>query len=98
MRDKNSTYWVGTERGLCSFDPLNQGFLGNGPSQDLTRGIPSASVWSFTEEPTNRYFYVGSDNSVSRYDNRTGKFTQYFRQLNFNKKSIVSRQRVLGEP
>ena len=87
MRDKNSTYWVGTERGLCSFDPLNQGFLGNGPSQDLTRGIPSASVWSFTEEPTNRYFYVGSDNSVSRYDNRTGKFTQYFRQLNFNKKT-----------
>ncbi len=87
MRDKNGTYWVGTERGLCSFDPLNQGFMGNGPSQDLTRGIPSASVWSFTEEPTNRYFYVGSDNSISRFDNRTGKFTQYFRQLNFSKKT-----------
>ena len=86
LRDKNGTYWVGTERGLCSFDPLNQGFLGNGPSQDLSRGIPSASVWSFTEDPTCRYFYVGSDNSVSRYDNNTGKFTQYFKQIKIDRK------------
>ncbi len=86
MRDVNGTFWVGTERGLCSFDPLNQGFLGVGPSGDLSKGIPSASVWSFAEDASGRYLFVGSDNSVSRLDHRTGQFTQYFKQNKIAKK------------
>jgi ligand-binding sensor domain-containing protein/class 3 adenylate cyclase/predicted metal-dependent HD superfamily phosphohydrolase len=87
MRDKNGIFWVGTERGLSSFDPLNQGFLGVGQSEDLTKGLPSSSIWSFAEEPLGRYLFVGSDNCVSRYDQRTGVFTQYFKKINTAKKS-----------
>jgi len=74
MRDKSGTFWVGTERGLSSFDPLNQGFLGVCQSEDLTKGLPSSSVWSFAEDKSGRFLFVGSDNCVSRYDERRGLF------------------------
>jgi ligand-binding sensor domain-containing protein/class 3 adenylate cyclase/predicted metal-dependent HD superfamily phosphohydrolase len=99
LRDKNGTYWVGTERGLCSFDPINQGFLGNGPSEDLSKGIPAASVWSFCEDNSTRYCFIGSDNSVSRFDNNTGKFSQYFKQIKIDKKinnSIILSMKALS--
>jgi ligand-binding sensor domain-containing protein/class 3 adenylate cyclase/predicted metal-dependent HD superfamily phosphohydrolase len=87
MKDKNGTFWVGTERGLSSFDPLNQGFYGVGQSEDLTKGLPFASIWSFAEENSGRYIFIGSDNCVSRYDQRTGLFNQYFKKINTAKKS-----------
>lgn len=79
FKDKNGTFWVGTERGLGSFDPLNKGFLGVGPSGDLSKGIPSPSVWCFGEDPLARYLFVGTDNAISRLDKETGKFEQFLR-------------------
>ena len=87
MRDKCGTFWVGTERGLSSFDPLNQGFLGVCQSEDLTKGLPSSSVWSFAEDKLAKYLFIGSDNCVSRYDTRNGLFTQFFKKINTAKKS-----------
>ncbi len=90
LRDKNGIFWVGTERGLSSFDPLHQGILGIGPSADLARGIPSPSVWSFSEDKSSRYLYVGSDRTLSRYDYQTGLFTQFKRNTASNTKGSNS--------
>jgi ligand-binding sensor domain-containing protein/class 3 adenylate cyclase/predicted metal-dependent HD superfamily phosphohydrolase len=90
MRDRNGIFWVGTERGLSSFDPLHRGILGIGPSADLTRGIPSPSVWSFSEDKSSRYLYVGSDRALCRYDNQTGLFNQFFRTAASNSKASNS--------
>lgn len=84
--DESGTFWVGTDRGLASFDPNNQGFLGVGPSGNLQHGIPTPNVWSFTEDPNADFVYVGTDLGVSRYNKRTGKFEQFYRD---NSQSIT---------
>lgn len=82
FRDESGTFWIGTQRGLSSFNPDRQGFLGVGPSGNEERGIPSPSVWAFAEDPQMRYVYIGTDRSISKYDKETGKFKQYARKEN----------------
>ncbi len=79
FRDKTGTYWVATERGAGSFNPFNKGFLSIEPSGDLSKGIPSPSVWCFSEDSKAKYIFVGTDNAVSRKNIGTGKFEQFFR-------------------
>lgn len=79
FKDNAGTIWVGSQRGLSSFNPLNKGFLGVGPSGNHQKGIPSASVWSFTESESGRFIYVGTDRAISRLDKESGQFTQYYR-------------------
>jgi ligand-binding sensor domain-containing protein/class 3 adenylate cyclase len=96
FKDVSGTYWVGTERGLGSFDPLNTGFVGIGASANLKKGLPSSSVWCFGEDVANRYVFVGTDNSISRFNRKTGQFNQFFREKislqagELNKSSILS--------
>ena len=78
-KDGSGTFWIGSKRGLSSFNPLIKGFLGVGPSGNSERGIPTASVWSFSEDKNEKYVYIGTDKGVSRYENATGKFKQYVR-------------------
>jgi ligand-binding sensor domain-containing protein/class 3 adenylate cyclase/predicted metal-dependent HD superfamily phosphohydrolase len=102
FKDVSGTFWVGTERGLGSFDPLNSGFVGFGASANLQTGLPSSSVWCFGEDPKQRYVFVGTDNAISRYDRKAGKFLQYFREKvslqagELNQSSILS-MHVLSE-
>ncbi len=84
--DESGTFWVGTDRGLASFNPNNQGFLGVGPSGNLEKGIPSSNVWSFAEDEKANYVFVGTDLGISRYNRKTGKFEQYYRD---NSQSIT---------
>ena len=79
FRDDSGTFWVGTERGLASFDPQNQGILGVGPSGNMEQGIPTPNVWSFGEDKYSRYVFIGTDVGISRYDRSTGKFEQFYR-------------------
>ncbi|MFN5417229.1 MAG: adenylate/guanylate cyclase domain-containing protein [Flavobacteriia bacterium] len=79
FRDKTGTYWVASERGIGSFNPFNKGFLSIEPSGDLSKGIPSPSVWCFAEDSKAKYLYIGTDNAVSRRNTVTGKFEQFFR-------------------
>ncbi len=78
-KDQSGTIWLGSQRGISSFNPLNKGFLGVGPSGNSEKGIPSASVWSFAESKSGEYMYIGTDNAVSRLNKRTGIFEQYYR-------------------
>ncbi len=66
FKDKNGSIWVGSERGLSSFDPNNKGFLGIGPSDNPEKGLPGANVWSFGESPDKTYMFIGTDDGVSR--------------------------------
>jgi ligand-binding sensor domain-containing protein/class 3 adenylate cyclase/predicted metal-dependent HD superfamily phosphohydrolase len=84
--DKSGTIWVGTDRGISSFDPKNQGFLGIGPSGNLQRGIPTPNVWSFAEDKAGINCFIGTDVGVSKLNKRTGKFEQYYRD---NSQSIT---------
>jgi ligand-binding sensor domain-containing protein len=79
FKDKKGTFWLGTNRGIGSFDPINAGFLSIGASGDLSKGIPSPNVWCFGEDKNEKYLFVGTDNAISKFDKATGKFQQYFK-------------------
>lgn len=84
--DDSGTFWVGTDRGLASFDPMNQGFLGVGPSGNLEQGIPTPNVWSFSEDKKSLFTFIGTDIGVSRFNRKSGKFEQFYRD---NSQSIT---------
>jgi ligand-binding sensor domain-containing protein/class 3 adenylate cyclase/predicted metal-dependent HD superfamily phosphohydrolase len=77
--DDSGTFWAGTKRGLSGFDPTTQGFLGIGPSADLTQGIPKPNVWSFGEDKNEKYIFIGTDLGISRRDRYTGSFEHFYR-------------------
>ncbi len=77
-QDKSGTIWIGTGRGISSFDPNNQGFLGIGASGNLEQGIPSPTVWSFAEQGD--FVYIGTDIGISQLNRTNGKFTQFERK------------------
>ena len=76
FKDHNGVFWIGSQRGLSSFDPAYEGFLGIGISGNEKRGLPSSSVWSITEDKTGKYLFVGTDREVSRLNRQTGFFQQ----------------------
>ena len=79
--DKSGVYWIGSERGLSSFNPKERGFYSVGPSGDLTKGLPSQNVWSFCE--LGAYMYIGTDLGISRVHRQTGVF-QHFKKNKTN--------------
>ena len=79
FEDESGTIWAGTERGLSNFDPRNQGFLGVGPSGNLEQGILTPNVWSFGEDAASKYVFIGTDKGISRYNKKSGKFEQFYR-------------------
>lgn len=94
FRDGNGTFWIGTERGLSSFNPTNQGILGIGPSANLEQGIPSPNVWSFSEDKNAKYVFIGTDEGISRFDRSNTKFEQYYREKTNEKSSEILEKAV----
>ncbi len=79
FKDNSGNIWIGSQRGLSSFDPRYNGILGYGPSGSATKGIPSPNVWSFAETASGKYTFIGTDRAISRWDRNTGEFRQFFR-------------------
>ncbi len=94
--DNNQKIWIGSERGISSFDPLRSGFLSMGPSGNLKKGLPSPNVWSFSEDPAGKYIFVGTDVGVSRYNRVTANFDQYSRSGNSNAEGENGKEVVLS--
>lgn len=80
FRDNSGFLWITSQRGLSVFDPGSREIVGVGPSANEDSGIPTPSVWCFAESPSARYIYIGTDTGISRYDNTTGKFRQFYRK------------------
>ena len=80
FQDNSGTIWLGSQRGLTSFNPVVRGFLGVGPSGIPEKGIPTASVWSFAESKDGKYIYIGTDKAVSKLDRENALFKQYYRE------------------
>jgi len=79
-KDRSGTFWIGSQRGISSFNPAAKGILGVGPTANLTRGIPTANVWSFAEEKESEVVFIGTDTGISKLDKKTGIYTQYERK------------------
>lgn len=79
FKDAAGTLWVGSQRGLSSFSSMNKGILSVGPTGNPSRGVPTASVWSFGEDNGGEYVFIGTDKGVSRMNRTTGMFKQYYR-------------------
>lgn len=79
--DHSGTYWIGSERGISSFNPKKQDFLGVGPSGNLNQGLPSPTIWCFGEDKTAEILYIGTDSGVSVYNRKKSKYTHCFRSF-----------------
>jgi len=95
FKDKSGTFWIGSQRGISSFNPAARGILGVGPTANLTKGIPTANVWSFTEDKITGTVFIGTDVGVSKLDKKTGIYTQYNRARK-NDKSTIGEATVLA--
>lgn len=94
--DNNNKIWVGSERGLSVFDPNRVGFLGIGPSGNLKKGLPSPNVWCFSEDPSTKFVFVGTDAGVSRFNRKTGSFDQFNRSVGALSNSETGKEVVLS--
>ena len=81
FEDINQKLWIGSERGISSFDPKYSGFIGVGPGANPYKSLPSPNVWTFSEDATAKYLFVGSDLGISRLNRETGLF-QHFNRWN----------------
>ena len=81
FKDKNGSVWVGSERGLSTFDPNNKGFLGIGPSDNPDKGLPVSNVWSFGESPDKTHIFIGTDDGISRLNLVTRKLEHFSRSF-----------------
>ena len=88
FEDKQGNYWIGTDRGLSSFNPMVQGFLGVGPTGNLEQGVPTSSIWSFSEDKNANFVFIGTDRGVSRYNRYSRKFDHFYRDIEKTKVSV----------
>lgn len=95
-KDNSGKIWVGSERGISSFDPNRTGFLSVGPSGNLNKGLPSENVWCFTEDFDAKYIYVGTDVGISRFNRKTGFFDQFNRVIPNTTKSETGKEVALS--
>ena len=79
--DNFGTYWIGSERGVSSFNPKRQDFLGVGPSGNLSQGLPSATIWCFGEDEKAEFLYIGTDSGISIYNRKKRSYTHCFRNV-----------------
>lgn len=96
FKDKSGVFWVGTNQGMGSFDPINIGFIGIGQAADESNGIQSSNVWSFGEDKNQKYIFIGTDNSVAQYDQKTGKFRHFFKNKKGNNELEILETSILS--
>jgi ligand-binding sensor domain-containing protein/class 3 adenylate cyclase/HD superfamily phosphodiesterase len=95
FKDNIGKIWVGSERGISSFDPYRTGFLSIGPSANLSKGLPSPNVWSFASSKNSTNLFIGTDVGVSRWNRQTGTFDQFNRIIGKTTNSQTGKEVVL---
>ena len=83
--DNSGIGWVGSERGLSSFNPNDRGFFSIGPSINTNYGLPSQNVWSINESKNSEFAYIGTDLGLSKYNPKLGTFQHFYNDQILNK-------------
>ncbi|MCX6191040.1 MAG: triple tyrosine motif-containing protein [Flavobacteriia bacterium] len=78
LLDNSGIGWVGSERGLSSFNPNDRGFFSIGPSINTNYGLPSQNVWSINESKNSEFAYIGTDLGLSKYNPKLGTFQHFY--------------------
>ena len=78
--DRSGVGWLGSDRGLSSFNPRQKSFLAVGPSDKKEKGLPSQNVWAINESVRGDYTYIGTDVGVTRIGKAKGDF-QHFEKI-----------------
>ena len=84
FQDKKGSIWVSSHRGISSFNPNNDGFIGVGFSGNLKKGLPSQNIWGFGEDEDAHYLFVAADHGVSRFDKRERVYHHFYRKATKN--------------
>ncbi len=70
--DKLERMWLGTDRGVCVFDPVRRKFT----NYSSTRGLNSEMVLGVTSD-NNENIWVSTLKGISKLDTRTGYFSNF---------------------
>ena len=95
FEDRNKKIWIGSDRGVSSFDPKYSGFIGVGPGVNPSKNLPSPNVWTFSEDQSGKYLNVGTDIGISRWNRNTGEFSHFNRWSN-DRNSKEAKHNVLS--
>ena len=95
FEDRHKKIWIGSDRGVSSFDPKYSGFIGVGPGANPKESLPSPNVWTFSEDKSGKYLNVGTDLGISRLNRYTGLFSHFNRWSN-DKNSKEAKHNVLS--
>lgn len=74
--DNYGYLWIGSNRGISSFDPSHVGFLSVGLSASRKKGLPDPNVWCFNENFQGDLM-VGTSRGISIQDKESKEFSHY---------------------
>ncbi|SFT85197.1 Adenylate cyclase, class 3 [Lishizhenia tianjinensis] len=77
--DLRGVIWVGSNRGISSYNPMQKEFVSVGISTNPQKGLNTLSVWSLTKNENNQNLYVATDKGVSMYHHKQRRFYHYTR-------------------
>ena len=84
---KDKVLWVGSDRGVSCTMLSGSGFNTIKPSADLSKGLPSENVWSFSTHKQS--LLIGTDLGITRYNPTTELTNHYFRSENLKTDASV---------
>ncbi|MGB0932646.1 MAG: adenylate/guanylate cyclase domain-containing protein [Lishizhenia sp.] len=83
QKDKNNLIWIGSQRGISTFNPEHNGFQSITVSSQANNGLIYQNVWSFSQTETQNIL-IGNDNGVSLYSEKTNEFYHFKKNINLN--------------
>lgn len=78
--DVRGVIWVGSNRGISSYNPMQREFISVGISTNPQKGLNTLSVWGFDKNKENHNLYIATDKGVSLYHNNQRRFYHYHRK------------------
>lgn len=75
QKDKNNLVWIGSQRGISTFNLAYDGIHSITVSSDPQKGLIYQNVWSLAASPNQKNMLIGNDNGVSIYDRSKDQFS-----------------------
>lgn len=88
-RDSRGNLWVGTNKGLCRYDPSHDGFISYLYDVDNPAGISSNRIDSFCEDAKGYLWFGTNDGGMCRFDPVTEEFKTYTKSNGLSSNQII---------